>query len=255
MNKEVSPQPLLLEGERVDDLQRRGLKIIQNRSLFCFGTDAVLLAWYAGVKEGGRVLDLGTGTGIVPLLMYGRYGRGSYTGLEISARCADMARRSVRMNSLEETITIIHGDIREADRIFPAASFDTVTGNPPYMAADSGIVPKDREIAAARHEILGRLEDFTRAAARALKPGGSFYMVHRPGRLAQIFACLQQDGMEPKRMRFVHPRADKEPSLVLIEAVRGAGAGLTVQAPLILYEADGTPSAAMNEIYGQEAEG
>ncbi len=239
-------------GERLDDLQRKGYRIIQDPSLFRFGTDAVLLAWFSRAREGERILDLGTGTGIVPLLMEARTGCGSYTGLEISGRCAGMAQRSVHLNGLDDRISIIEGDIQEADRIFPAASFDTVTCNPPYMAAGQGPLPKDPEVAAARYEIRCTLDDVCRAAAHCLRPGGCFFMVHRPWRLAQIMESLRDAGLEPKRMRFVHPRADRPPVLVLIESARGGKPRLEVEAPLILYGEDGQYTRETAEIYRQE---
>ena len=187
----------LLPGERLDDLQRNGYKIIQNEKLFCFGMDAVLLAAFAKVKDGEKVLDLGTGTGVIPILLEARTGGSAFTGLEICASSADMAARSVKYNQLEEKVSIIQGDIKEADRIFPAASFDVVTSNPPYMTANHGLVNPDTDKACARHELLCTLEDVVRQAARALKPRGRFYMVHRPFRMAEIIRVLSQYKMEP----------------------------------------------------------
>ena len=201
---------LVKRTERIDDLQRGGYRIIQDPAGFCFGMDAVLLSAYAFAGPGERVLDLGTGTGVIPLLMHARYGQAAYTGLEIDEACCDMARRSVRLNKLEEKISIIGGDLREAAGIFPGASFDVVTSNPPYMLPGHGKENADPRIAAARHEITCTLEDVVRAARHVLGSGGRFYMVHRPFRLAEILRVLSANHFEPKRIRMVHPYADRE---------------------------------------------
>lgn len=240
----------LKEGERVDDLHRNGYRIIQNERLFCFGMDAVLLSGFASVKEGGRALDLGTGTGIIPILMEAKTKGRHFTGLEISATSADMARRSVVLNGLEEKIEIVQGDIKEAGELFAPASFDTVTSNPPYMIGQHGLVNPDIEKAAARHEILCTLDDVVRAAARLTCPGGHFYMVHRPFRLAEIIGTLLKYKMEPKRMRLVYPYIDKEPNMVLIEAVRGGKSRMTVEKPLIVYEKPGVYTQEIFDLYG-----
>ncbi len=240
----------LREGERLDDLQRNGYRIIQNEKLFCFGMDAVLLAGFADVKEGGRSLDLGTGTGIIPILMEARTKGAHFAGLEISGTSADMAARSVALNGLGQKIQIIQGDIKEAGELFAPASFDTVTSNPPYMIGQHGLVNPDLEKAAARHEILCTLEDVVRAASKLVVPGGHFYMVHRPFRLAEIIRTLSAYKLEPKRMRLVYPFVDKEPNMVLIEAVRGGRPRMTVEKPLIVYERPGVYTREITEIYG-----
>lgn len=240
----------LKEGERVDDLHRNGYRIIQNEKLFCFGMDAVLLSGFASVKEGGCALDLGTGTGIIPILMEAKTNGRHFSGLEISAVSADMARRSVELNGLEDKIEIIQGDIKEAGELFAPASFDTITSNPPYMIGQHGLVNPDLEKAAARHEILCTLDDVVRAAACLVRPGGHFYMVHRPFRLAEIIGILLKYKMEPKRMRLVYPYLDKEPNMVLIEAVRGGKSRMTVEKPLIVYEKPGTYTQEILELYG-----
>ena len=240
----------LREGERLDDLHRNGYRIIQNEKLFCFGMDAVLLSGFAHVKEGGRALDLGTGTGIIPILMSAKTAGEHFTGLEISAVSSDMARRSVALNGLEQRIEIVQGDIKEAGELFAPASFDTVTSNPPYMIGQHGLVNPDLEKAAARHEILCTLDDVVRAVARLAKPGGHFYMVHRPFRLAEIICTLSKYRMEPKRMQLVYPFVDKEPNMVLIEAVRGGKSRMTVEKPLIVYEKPGVYTNEIMELYG-----
>ena len=239
----------LKDGERLDDLQCNGLRIIQNEKLFCFGMDAVLLTGFTRVKEGERVLDLGTGTGIIPLLLSAKTKGEHFTGLEISNSSADMARRSVRLNGLEQRIEIIQGDIKEAGELFAPASFDVVISNPPYMIGQHGLINSDLEKAAARHEILCTLEDVVRAAARLVRPGGRFCLVHRPFRLAEIIRVLSSYRLEPKRMRLVYPYADREPNMVLIESVRGGNPRMTVEKPLIVYEKAGVYTSEIKELY------
>ena len=240
----------LKEGERLDDLNRNGFRIIQNEKLFCFGMDAVLLSGFARVREGERVLDLGTGTGIIPILLAAKTEGESFSGLEISEKSVDMAVRSVALNGIEDRVSIIQGDIRKAGELFAPASFDVVTSNPPYMTENHGLVNQDLEKAAARHEIFCTLEDVVSAAARLLKAGGRFYMVHRPFRLAEIIRALSEHRLEPKRMRLVYPYADREPNMVLIEAVRGGRPRMTVEKPLIVYQAPGEYTREVLEIYG-----
>ncbi|WP_148411656.1 tRNA1(Val) (adenine(37)-N6)-methyltransferase [Murimonas intestini] len=234
-------------GERLDELNRNGYKIIQDEKKFCFGMDAVLLSGFASVKEGESVLDLGTGTGIIPILLEAKTKGKHFTGLEIQKESADMARRSVAYNHLEEKISIVCGDIKEADKIFPAASFDVITSNPPYMTGSHGLVNPDLPKAIARHEVLCTLDDVVRQAAKLLRPGGRFFMVHRPFRLSEIMCTLTGYKLEPKRMRLVYPFADKEPNMVLIEAHRGGRPRITVEKPLIVYR---EPGVYTDEIYG-----
>lgn len=240
----------LMENERLDDLQRNGLKIIQKTDGFCFGMDAVLLSGFASVKPGERALDLGTGTGIIPLLLSAKTKGDHFTGLEIQTEIMKMAQRSVALNGLEKKIGIIQGDIKEASRIFGAASFDVVTSNPPYMNDAHGLKNPGDVKAISRHEVLCTLEDVVREGTKALKPGGRFYMVHRPHRLAEIITVMRQYKLEPKRMKFVHPFADKDANMVLIEAVRGGGAWLKLEPPVIVYKEPGVYTDEIYEIYG-----
>lgn len=240
----------LRESERLDELQRNGYRIIQNPDKFCFGMDAVLLTGFAGVRRGERLLDLGTGTGIIPLLMEAKYRYSSLVGLEIQAESADMAARSVMLNGLSDKIEIVTGDIREADRIFPAASFDCITCNPPYMIENHGIANPDSPKAIARHEILCTFEDVARQTAKLLKPGGHFFLVHRPFRLAEILCVLVQYKLEPKRMQMVYPYVDREPNMVLLEAVRGGKPRMTVEKPLIIFSEPGVYTPEICDIYG-----
>ncbi len=241
---------VLKQNERIDDLQRNGYRIIQNPEKFCFGMDAVLLSGFAKAKEGSHVLDMGTGTGIIPLLLEAKTKAAHLIGLEIQEESADMARRSVALNGLEDKIEIVTGDIKEAGELFCAASFDVITCNPPYMIGQHGIANPDDAKAIARHEILCTLEDVVSQAARLLKPGGNFYMVHRPFRLAEIMVLLHQYKLEPKRMQMVYPFVDKEPNMVLLEANRGGKPRMTVEKPLIIYKEPGVYMPEIYDIYG-----
>ncbi len=240
----------LKERERVDDLQRNGYRIIQRTDGFCFGMDAVLLSGFAMVKKGERTLDLGTGTGIIPILLEAKTEGEHFSALEIQREVADMARRSVSLNGLEEKIQIVEGDIREASQIFGAASFDVVTSNPPYMNDAHGLKNPDLPKAIARHEVLCTLDDVVREASRVLKTGGRFYMVHRPHRLAEIITVLRGDKLEPKRMKMVHPFADRDANMVLIEAVKGGGVFLKMEAPVIVFKEPGVYADEIRDVYG-----
>lgn len=241
---------LVHENERLDDLQRKGYKIIQDPGKFCFGIDAVLLSAFAKVNKGEVAIDLGTGTGIIPILLEAKTEGSHFTGLEIQAESVDMAQRSVKLNELSEKIEIVHGDIKKAGDIFDAASFDVVTCNPPYMIDAHGLKNPDSPKAIARHEVLCTLQDVVSTAAKLLKPGGRFYLIHRPFRLAEIMVCMSEKRIEPKRMQLVHPFVDKEPNMVLIEGVRGAKSRLLVEKPLVVYEEQGKYTKEVQEIYG-----
>ena len=236
-------------GERVDDLQRNGYRIIQNPERFCFGMDAVLLSSFAKAKPGEKVLDLGTGTGIVPILMEAKTKGEKFFGLEIQEESADLARRSVALNELEEKIEIVTGDMKEAVNIFGAASFHVITMNPPYMTGNHGIVNPGDAKAIARHEITCSLEDMISQASKVLKCKGRFYMVHRPFRLAEIMSLMVKYHLEPKRMRLVYPYVDKEPNMVLIEGLKGGNSRITVEPPLIVYEKPGVYTEELKRMY------
>lgn len=243
----------LKQGERLDDLQIKGYRIIQSPGRFCFGMDAVLLSSFAKVKTGERALDLGTGTGILPILLEARNKGDSYTGLEIQEESADMARRSVQYNHLEDKVRIVTGDIREAAALFGAASFHVITVNPPYMIGDHGLKNENEAKYIARHEVLCTLEDVLRESGKLLGNKGRFYMVHRPFRLAEILSGMSRHRIEPKRMRLVHPYIDKEPNMVLLEGVRDAHPRMTVEPPLVVYNKDGTYTEELLELYGLES--
>ncbi len=240
----------LRPGERLDELQRNGYVIIQDPKRFCFGMDAVLLSGFAQVKSGERALDLGTGTGIIPILLEAKTNGTHFTGLEIQQESADMAKRSVRLNKLESKIEIVSGDIKDASRIFGASSFHVVTVNPPYMIGNHGLQNNLDAKTIARHEIFCTLEDIMRESTKLLLPKGRFYMVHRPFRLSEIMCVMTKYGIEPKRMRLVYPYIDREPNMVLIEGLRGGKPRMTVEKPLIVYQAQGVYTDEIIEWYG-----
>lgn len=226
---------ILKPGERLDDLQLNGLELIQNPEKFCFGVDAVFLSDFVNVKPGETVLDMGTGNGIIPVLLAAKTKGKKFTGLEIQPDIAEMARRSVIYNRLEERIEIVTGDIKEAAEIFKPAFFDVITTNPPYMLADHGLKNPDNAKAIARHEVLCSLDDILRESMRLLQDKGRFYMIHRPFRLTEILIKMNLYKIEPKRIQFIYPHIDREPSMVLIEGVRGAKPRVKIEPPIIIY--------------------
>lgn len=246
----MNREELLKPEERLDDLQRNGYKIIQHPSKFCFGMDAVLLSGFANVKPGESVLDLGTGTGIIPILLEAKTKGKKYVGLEIQEESADMATRSVQYNNLEEKVQIVHGDIKEASALFGKASFDVVTTNPPYMNDQHGIKNPNLPKAIARHEILCSLEDVIREASFVLRENGRFYMVHRPFRLVEIITWMTKYHLEPKRMQFVAPYVNKEPNMVLIEGLKGGRSRIKVEPILIVYKEPNVYTDEIYKIYG-----
>lgn len=241
---------IIKQNERIDDLQRNGYKIIQKTDGFCFGMDAVLLSGFARVKKGERAIDLGTGTGIIPILLEAKNEGEEYIGLEIQEDMADMASRSVALNHLEEKISVVKGDIKEAGKLFGKSTFDVVTSNPPYMNDAHGLKNPDLPKAIARHEVLCALEDVVRETAGLLKPGGRFYMVHRPRRLIEIITMLTKYKLEPKRIKMVHPFVDKEANMVLIESVRGGGSMMKVEAPIVVFKEPGVYGDEIYDVYG-----
>lgn len=242
----------LKSGERLDDLQRKGYQIIQNPKYFCFGMDAVLLSDFVKVKKGENVLDLGTGTGIIPILLEAKTEGRHFTGLEIQKPVADMAGRSVLLNHLEDKISIVCGDLKEASKLFSPVSFDVVTCNPPYMNENHGLKNPDASKAIARHEILCTFEDIAAQAYKLLKPGGRLYIVHRPRRFMDILGILRQYRLEPKRLRFVYPFADAPANMVLIEAFRDGKALMQIESPLIVYREQGVYTEEIIKIYGYQ---
>ena len=235
------------------DTLKNGYKILQDSERFQFGIDAVLLADYASksLKEKESVIDLGTGTGIIPLLMVNKCKTAAFTGLEVQKESADMAARSVTMNELEGQIQIVHGDLKEAGSLFPRHSFNVVTCNPPYMIDAHGRNNEQDALTIARHEVLCTLEDVVTAADYLLASHGSFFMIHRPFRLPEIFSSLEKHKMEMKRMRLIYPFEDKEPNMVLIEARKNAKRRLTIEPPLIVRNDDGEYTVEVQDIYNK----
>ncbi len=242
----------LREHERIDDLMRRGYRIIQNETKFCFGIDAALLAWFAQVKPREKVMDLCSGSGVVPILMDARNACGDYTGLEIQEDMVEMAQRSAALNEAEDHIRFAAGDVKEASSLFPKSGYDVVTVNPPYMKHNVGLKNPDMSIAVARHEILLELSDVLREAAKLLRPGGRFYMIHRPGRLPEIMGLMQEYRLQPERMILVHPNKDREATMVLISGIRGGRNALLVEAPILVHETPGVYTEKVRDIYYNE---
>ena len=206
-------QVTLKETERIDDLQLKGLKLIQDKTGFCFGIDAVLLANFAKVKNNAKVVDLGTGTGIIPILIAGKSKASKIIGVEIQEEVYEMATRSVKLNNLEDRVEIVNADIKTIDKQLPVHGFNVATSNPPYMHMNGIQNPNDKK-AISRHEVLCDLEDVIRAASRLVMPRGKFFMIHRPIRLVDIVTLGRKYNLEPKVIQFVHPRANKAPNLV-----------------------------------------
>ena len=241
---------LLKENERIDSLQRNGYSIIQNSTRFCFGMDAVLLTEFVRLKKGDKVMDLCTGTGAIPILLCAKTEAEHFTAVEIQEESADMAQRSVILNGLEDKIKVICEDLNNLRGVCENASFDAVTVNPPYMIPGKALVNPDESKAVARHEIKCTLEDVISQSAKVLKPGGRFFMVHRPFRLSEIFTLMSEYKIEPKRMRMVYPYIDAEPNMVLIEGNRGGKPRLSVEKPLIVYKERGKYTDEIYDIYG-----
>ena len=246
----------ILENERVDDLQYKGLKLIQKKDGFCFGVDAVLLANFADIRRNDRVLDLGTGTGIIAVLIAAKTAAASVTGLEIQPEMWEMAQRSVKLNGLEGRLDMVCGDIKNALQLFGQSQFKAIVTNPPYMNKGGGLLNTSDTMAVSRHELLCTLEDVISVSSKLLVPGGRFAMVHRPERLADIIFLMRSFGVEPKYLRFVHPSPCKKPNMVLVRGMRGGKPQLKVLEPLYVYDESGGYSKEINEIYcrGEVAE-
>lgn len=263
---EYRGEVVLKENERIDDLERNGYGIIQRNDGFCFGMDAVLLSGFASVKAGGTAVDLGTGTGIIPILLEAKTKGAEFYGIEIQPEMAEMASRSVRLNALSDKVHIIEGDIKAVsakagDRDAKNAAFtevmtklkgrvDTVTSNPPYMKDSHGLKNPDDFKQISRHEVKCDLTDVCRAASLLLKSGGHFYMVHRPLRLPEIITKLKAVGLEPKRIKPVYPYVDREANMILIDAVKGAREECRFEKPIIVYKEPGVYTDEIYDIYG-----
>lgn len=240
----------LFENERIDDLQIKGYRIIQDKTAFCFGMDAVLLSDFAVIKKNEKVLDMCTGTGIIPILLEAKTEGKFFSGLEIQESMVNMARRSVALNSLEDKIEITCGDVKEASQIYGRNSYDAVTCNPPYMNQNHGLKNDYGPKAIARHEVLMTFEDLASETYRILKPGGRLYLVHRPHRLSELISTLKKYRLEPKRLRFVHPYIDQEANMVLIEAFKDGREQMRIDSPIIVYDRPGVYTKQIYDIYG-----
>lgn len=240
----------LRPGERLDDLGRGGLRIIQHPGRFPFAMDPVLLAHFVTVRRRDRVLDLGTGCGVIPLLLADLHPEARIAGVEIQPATADMAARSVALNRLEERVRIHCGDYRQVAQLYGHGNFDVVTMNPPYREVGRGLVSPAESRATARHEMAGGLAEAVQAAVAAVKFGGRVAVVFLGERMADLMVHLRQNRLEPKRLRLVHPREGRPANLLLIEAVKGGGAGLTVAPPLIVYGEGQDYTAEIRAMYG-----
>ena len=240
------------ENESIDDLQLKGLNIIQKIDGFKFGVDAVLLSDFSNVKKKHRVIDLCTGTGIIPFLLYGKYEPAQIYGLEIQGDMVEMAIRSAKLNSLEEKIAFVNEDLKNVEYLKKLEKFDVVTVNPPYKLNNAGIINPSDKLAIARHEVLCNLEDVISASRILLKDNGRMFMVHRPERLADIFTLMRKYKIEPKRVKMVHPKIGKAPNIVLVEGQRDGGAYLKWEAPLYVYDENGRYTKEIDLIYGRE---
>lgn len=241
-------------GERIDDLEWKGFRIIQNPSFFCFGMDAVLLSNFVRGQKTKTLMDLGTGTGVIPLLCAAKDKASFCTGLELQPEVGEMASRSVKLNHAEDRVRMIYGeagDIRRIRQNFPAASADIVTSNPPYIAGGRGLANPDSTRNISRHEVTVTLEDVISAAAYLLRTGGSFYLIHKPFRIAEIINCMKKYHLEPKRLQFVQPHREDAPNMVLVEGIRDAGQGCTVLPALVVYGEDGKYTDTVLRLYGK----
>jgi len=242
----------LLPGETLEDLERDGLKIIQKEKGFRFGVDAVLLSDFAKIRKNDLVMDFCTGTGVLPILLYGKSQAKEIVGIELQDEFAEMAKRSVALNHIEEKVKILQGDIREEKLLKSLPKFNVVTVNPPYKKENSGIINEKDALTIARHEVSLNLEEVIRGARIVLKDQGRFYMIHRPERLADILTLMRKYRIEPKRLRMVYPNTKKAPTMVLVEGLRDGGEFLKVEAPLYVYNDDGTYSDEIRRIYGDD---
>ena len=245
-------EELIYPGERIDDLQINNLKIIQNPSCFCFGIDAVLLANFATLKKNSKIVDLGTGTGIIPILVAGKNPSSNLVAIELQEQMAEMASRSVKLNNLQDRIKVLNIDLKDALSSLEANSFDAVTVNPPYMHAEGLINPNDNR-AISRHEVKCTLEDVMQVASKLLKFRGSLFMVHRPQRLADIICLARNYKLEPKRIQFIQSTYNKKPNLLLIECRKSAQPELLFMDPLVIYDEEGNYTEKVLDIYSKES--
>lgn len=243
----------LKENERIDDLELNGLKIIQNKEGFCFGIDSVLLSDFAkNIENNSLVLDLGTGTGIIPILLCGKTNLKKVIGVEVQEKIAEMAKRSIKLNNLEARFQVINENILNLKNIYQNQTFDVVVTNPPYKKKNSGIINENKEKLISRHEIEADLADFIKVSKDLLKDKGEFYMVHRPERLVDILSIMRKEKLEPKVLRMVYSNKNKEPKLVLIKGIKNAKPFLKVEKNLYIYDENGNYTDEILEIYNKK---
>jgi len=244
---------ILKDNERIDDLQLNNLKIIQNKEGFCFGIDAVLLSDFAkDIRNNSKVLDLGTGTGIIGTLLCAKTNISKIYGVDIQKDVCDMASRSIKLNNLENKFEIINSNIKDLNNIFQGATFDAIVSNPPYKKDNSGLKNEAETKLISRHEITASLEDFISVSSKLLKNNGNIYIVHRPERLSDLFYLLKKYNLEPKKLRMVQSYADSKPKLVLVRATKNAKSFLNIDEPLIIYNKDGSYTDEILKIYSKE---
>ena len=242
----------LKENERIDDLEYKDLKIIQNRDGFCFGIDSVLLSDFAkNIRNNSKVIDLGTGTGILCILLSGKTKNTSFVGVEIQEEVAEMATRSVKLNKLENRISILNENILNLRNIYKEKSFDAIVTNPPYKKINTGLVNTEDKKLISRHEITASLEDFVHIASYLLKDFGELYMVHRPDRLVDIFSIMRKEKIEPKLIKYVYPKNNKKANMVLIKGVKLGNPFLEYEDNLTVYNEDGSYTDEILKIYNK----
>ena len=242
----------LKENERIDDLEFKGLKIIQNEKGFCFGMDSVLLSDFAkNMKNNSTVLDLGTGTGIIPILLCGKTNLKKVIGIEIQQDVANMAKRSSQLNNLQDRFEVVNTNIIDLKNIYEKQSFDVIVTNPPYKKENTGITNENEAKLISRHEITANLEDFISISKDLLKDKGEFYMVHRPERLVDILSLMRKYKIEPKILKFVSPNKNKEPNLILIKGIKNANSFLKIEKNLYVYNEDGKYTNEILKIYNK----
>lgn len=244
---------VLKEGERIDDLEYKGLKIIQNKDGFCFGIDSILISDFAkDMRKGSTVLDLGTGTGIISILLSKKQENLKIYGIEIQNDVAEMASRSVRLNNLQERVSIINDNLKNLENHFKPNSIDVIVTNPPYKKNNTGLKNDDYRNLVSRHEIECTLEDIISISKKLLKDKGEIYMINRAERLVDIVSCMRNYKLEPKIIRFVHSKQNEKPNLVLIKAVKNAGEFLKIEKPLVVYRDDGVYTDEILDIYNKK---
>lgn len=242
----------LNENERIDDLEYKNLKIVQDKDGFCFGIDSVLLSDFAKeIRSKSIVLDLGTGNGVLGILLCGKTNLSKIYGVEIQEDMANIAQKSISLNKLNNRFEIINDNIKNLNSYFKNDSIDAIISNPPYKKDNSGLKNESQKKLIARHEITANLEDFISVSSKLLKSNGSLYMVHRPERLADLFYLLKKYKLEPKKLRFVQSFANTKPKFFLIKATKNANSFLNIEQPLIIYNSDGSYTDEILKIYNK----